>query len=111
MRPAAWPRSTTCATKHWWPSTRIAWWPGSLHQLGDDPYAELTLLVEDAYQGQHLGRQMLAELFSAASTLGFRRLWAEVLPDNIRVLRLLETAGFAILVDPYFGLTRVLVYL
>jgi ribosomal protein S18 acetylase RimI-like enzyme len=84
---------------------------GSLQQLGDDPHAELTLVVEDAYQGQGLGRQMLAELISAAVALGFSMLWVEVLPDNTRVLRLLETAGLEIFVDPYFGLTRVLVYL
>jgi len=84
---------------------------GSLQQLGADPCAELTLLVEDAYQGQHLGRHMLAELVAAAGALGFRLLWAELLPDNDRVLRLLETAGLEIFVDPYFGLVRVLVYL
>lgn len=84
---------------------------GSLQQLADEPFAELTLLVEDAYQGLHLGRYMLSELIAAAAALGFSVLWAEVLPDNDRVLRLLETAGLEVFVDPHFGLTRVLVFL
>jgi RimJ/RimL family protein N-acetyltransferase len=84
---------------------------GGLQQLGEEPHAELTLLVDDAYQGQSLGRQMLAELVAVASGLGFRMLWVEALPENTRVLRLLETAGLETFTDPYFGLMRVLVYL
>jgi RimJ/RimL family protein N-acetyltransferase len=84
---------------------------GGFHQLGDESAAELTLLVEDAYQGHSLGRHLLMELIAAASAHGFLRLLAELLPDNERMLRLLETAGPRTLVDPYFGVLRVLMFL
>jgi ribosomal protein S18 acetylase RimI-like enzyme len=84
---------------------------GGFQQLGDESGAELTLLVEDAYQGHSLGRHLLMELIAAASAQGFLTLLAEVLPDNERMLRLLETAGPPTLVDPYFGVLRVLMFL
>jgi len=69
----------------------------------DESGAELTLLVEDAYQGHGLGRRLLMELIAAASGHGFLTLLAEVLPDNERMLRLLESAGPPTLVDPTTG--------
>jgi GNAT superfamily N-acetyltransferase len=79
--------------------------------FADESGAELTLLVEDEYQGHGLGRQLLMELIAAAMNHGFATLLAEVLPDNERMLRLLETAGLPTLVDPYFGVLRVLMFL
>jgi ribosomal protein S18 acetylase RimI-like enzyme len=84
---------------------------GGFHRLGDSSGAELTLLVDDAYQGCGLGRHLLMVLIAAASACGLTTLLAEVLPDNERTLRLLETAGPPTLVDPYFGVLRVFMYL
>jgi GNAT superfamily N-acetyltransferase len=80
---------------------------GQCDQLGDQPVAEITVLVEDAYQGQGLGRQLVRGLIDTARQRGYRILLAELLPDNEPMLHVLETAGPSIVVDPYFGLLRV----
>jgi acetyltransferase len=80
-------------------------------QLGDDAAAEIDLLVEDAYQRHGLGRRLLACLIDAARQQGFRLLLAELLPDNEPVLRLLESTGCPLVVDPYFGTLRVTLFL
>ncbi|SOD98230.1 GNAT family N-acetyltransferase [Blastococcus haudaquaticus] len=49
----------------------------------DDPAtAEIAVLVEDAWQGVGLGRQLLAELSSLAARRGVRTLTATVQPGN-----------------------------
>jgi len=65
----------------------------------DDPAtAEFAILVEDAWQGVGLGRQLLAELADLAAARGVRTLTATVQPDNDRVIglirRLLPAATF-----------------
>jgi GNAT superfamily N-acetyltransferase len=65
----------------------------------DDPAtAEFAILVEDAWQGVGLGRQLLVELLELAAAHGVRTLTATVQPDNDRVIglirRLLPTATF-----------------
>jgi GNAT superfamily N-acetyltransferase len=64
----------------------------------DPATAEFAVLVEDAWQGMGLGRQLLVELLQLASARGVRTLTATVQPDNHRVIglirRLLPTATF-----------------
>jgi GNAT superfamily N-acetyltransferase len=84
---------------------------GTLHQLGDEAQAEVTLLVEDAYQGRGLGRYLLEQMIAAARARHYRILLAEMLPDNDRVLRLLESAGLPSIADEYFGLLRVRLFM
>jgi GNAT superfamily N-acetyltransferase len=84
---------------------------GTLHRLGDDPQAELTLLVDDAYQGRGLGRRLLAWLIQAARERHYHLLLGELLPDNERMLRLLESAGLRSLADECFGVLRVYLFL
>jgi GNAT superfamily N-acetyltransferase len=79
----------------------------SLNQIGDDPQAEITLLVDDAYQGHGLGRYLLERLILAARRRGYRTLLAELLPDNRRMLELLESASVPAVADAYFGVLRV----
>jgi GNAT superfamily N-acetyltransferase len=87
----------------------VAW--GSLSQLGDDPHAEVTLLVDDAYQGSGLGRRLLERLIDEARARNYRMLLAELVPDNERMLQLLESAGVPALADTYFGVLRVHLFL
>ena len=65
---------------------------------GDPTTAEFAILVEDAWQGVGLGRQLLSELLELAAARGVRSLTATVQPDNDRVIglirRLLPTATF-----------------
>ena len=57
---------------------------------GDPATAEFALLVEDAWQGQGLGRQLLLELVGLAAVRGVRTLTATVQRDNDRVIGLIR---------------------
>ena len=87
----------------------VAW--GSFNQLGDDPVAELTLLVDDAYHGGGLGREMLERLIAAARARAYTMLLAELVPDNDRMLQLLESASVPCIADGFFGVVRVHLFL
>jgi AcrR family transcriptional regulator/RimJ/RimL family protein N-acetyltransferase len=74
---------------------------GSIVGLGnvfpDEPSdghtAEIALIVEDAYQGRGVGRQLLRRMLDLARRLGFTEVTASVLADNAGMLHLLHTAG------------------
>jgi GNAT superfamily N-acetyltransferase len=71
--------------------------------LDDPSTAEVAVLVEDAWQGVGLGRQLLGELTALAARRGVRRLTATVQSDNAPALglarRLLPGATFSEDVD------------
>lgn len=56
----------------------------------DPAGAEFAVVVEDAWQGMGLGRQLLVELTGLATRRGVRRLTATVQMDNDRMLRLIH---------------------
>jgi GNAT superfamily N-acetyltransferase len=56
----------------------------------DPAVAEFAILVEDAWQGVGVGRQLLLELIALAGRRGVRTLTASVQRDNDRVLRLIR---------------------
>ena len=57
----------------------------------DDPTtAEFAILVEDAWQGMGLGRQLLTELVALAAARGIATLTATVQRDNERVIGLIR---------------------
>jgi GNAT superfamily N-acetyltransferase len=56
----------------------------------DPATAEFAIVVEDAWQGFGLGRQLLAELIGLAAGRGVRVFTATVQPDNDRVLALIR---------------------
>ena len=56
----------------------------------DPSTAEFAVLVEDAWQGVGLGRQLLAELIELARMRGVTTLTATVQPDNDRIQRLIR---------------------
>ena len=58
--------------------------------LDDPSIAEVAVLVEDAWQGMGVGRQLLGELSALAARRGVRRLTATVQPDNAAVLGLVR---------------------
>jgi GNAT superfamily N-acetyltransferase len=57
---------------------------------GDPATAEFAILVEDAWQGAGLGRQLLTELFELAARRGIATLTATVQRDNDRVIGLIR---------------------
>jgi ribosomal protein S18 acetylase RimI-like enzyme len=56
----------------------------------DPASAEFAILVEDAWQGVGVGRQLLRELTELAVRRGIRTLTATVQPDNDRVIGLVR---------------------
>jgi GNAT superfamily N-acetyltransferase len=56
----------------------------------DPATAEFAIVVEDAWQGFGLGRQLLVALIALAAERGVRELVATVQPDNERVLALIR---------------------
>ncbi len=56
----------------------------------DPGTAEFAIVVEDAWQGFGLGRQLLGELAALAAARGVEVLTATVQPDNDRVLGLIR---------------------
>ena len=56
----------------------------------DPATAEFAIVVEDAWQGVGLGRQLLVELVDLAADRGVRRLTATVQQDNDRVIGLIR---------------------
>jgi GNAT superfamily N-acetyltransferase len=57
----------------------------------DPASAEIAIVVEDAWQGVGLGRQLLLELTGLAGRRGVRTLTATVQPDNYRVIGLIRS--------------------
>jgi acetyltransferase len=58
--------------------------------------AEFSLLVGDPWQGQGIGRQLLARLIEVARQEGIARIYAEILEENLRMQRLCTQLGFTI---------------
>ena len=56
----------------------------------DPETAEFAILVEDAWQGIGVARQLLVELLALAGERGVRELTATVQPDNDRVISLIR---------------------
>jgi RimJ/RimL family protein N-acetyltransferase len=55
--------------------------------------AEVAFTVVDKYQGQRIGTALMRHLVALARDAGLKELIAEVLPDNIPMLRVFEKSG------------------
>src|SRR3954467_1878757 len=53
--------------------------------------AEVAFAVVDQYQGQGIGAALMRHLVAIARGAGFQELMAEVMPDNIPMLKVFET--------------------
>jgi RimJ/RimL family protein N-acetyltransferase len=58
--------------------------------------AELAFAVVDAYQGNGLGTALLRHLAKIARKAGLREFVAEVLSDNVAMLKVFERSGFRV---------------
>jgi RimJ/RimL family protein N-acetyltransferase len=58
--------------------------------------AELAFTVVDAYQGQGIASALLRHLITLARGAGLHELIAEVLPDNVAMLRVFARSGLAL---------------
>jgi GNAT superfamily N-acetyltransferase len=58
--------------------------------------AEVAFAVVDGYQGQGIGAVLMRHLAAIARAVGLKELIAEVLPDNIVMLKVFEKSGLAV---------------
>jgi acetyltransferase len=65
-----------------------------------DCIADVALVLADAWQGQGLGRRLLATLIEHAKTAGVRQAVGVVLATNKAMLRLARSMGFAVSAEP-----------
>lgn len=59
----------------------------------DGTYAEVAVVIVDAWQGRRIGPRLLTELVEHAQRSGTAPLRASVLPENKRAQRMLRTFG------------------
>jgi acetyltransferase len=72
------------------------------------PSAEVALVLADAWQGKGLGRRLLQTLLEHAASAGIREAVGLVLAENVAMLSLARSMGFAIRLEPTDGrLTRI----
>jgi len=62
--------------------------------------ADIALVLADAWQGQGLGRRLLATLLEHARTAGVREAVGVVLATNKAMLRLARSIGFSVTAEP-----------
>ena len=72
---------------------RIAIAGGARFIIAEPGTAELAFLVVDRYQGYGIGQALLRHLVILAQDAGLKELFAEVLADNVFMLKLFEKSG------------------
>jgi len=58
--------------------------------------AEVAFVVDDAHQEQGIGAALMRHLAALARQAGLKELSADVLPENVAMLRVFETSGLGI---------------
>jgi acetyltransferase len=66
-----------------------------LFRLPDETAAELSLVVEDRFQGQGLGTEMVRRLLKVASVERIQRVCASLRDDNFRMKHIFSSFGFS----------------
>jgi GNAT superfamily N-acetyltransferase len=69
--------------------------------------AEVAFAVVDQYQGQGLGAALMHHLAAIARSAGIKELIAEVLPDNVPMLKVFEKSGFGVSTKRESGIVHV----
>jgi RimJ/RimL family protein N-acetyltransferase len=69
--------------------------------------AEIAFAVVDQYQGQGIGAALMRHLAAIARGTGLRELIADVLPDNIAMLKVFEKSGFRFSTTRESGIIRI----
>ena len=84
---------------------------GTRYVVVEPGKAEVAFTVVDQYQGQGLGRALMHHLAAIARSAGIKELIAEVLPDNIPMLKVFEKSGFPVSVKRERGVAHVSIQL
>jgi RimJ/RimL family protein N-acetyltransferase len=80
---------------------------GTRYVVVEPGKAEVAFAVVDQYQGQGLGRALMHHLSAIARRARIKQLIAEVLPDNIPMLKVFEKSGFRVRVRSEPGVVHV----
>lgn len=62
----------------------------------DGESGELTILVADAWQGSRIAHRLMTTLIESARECGLKRMFAQVLASNTRMLKFAQRHGFAV---------------
>jgi GNAT superfamily N-acetyltransferase len=80
---------------------------GRYQALKDRPeVAEISFLVEDAWQRRGIGTRLLQTLVELALRAGITRFSADVLSDNLLMLAVFRRAGYALCSSTSYGVTH-----
>jgi len=77
----------------------------------DPGIAELAFMVIDQFQGQGIGPILLRHLISLARNAGLKVLTADVLPDNLPMLKIFERSGLRMTTEKNSDEVRVVLQL
>jgi RimJ/RimL family protein N-acetyltransferase len=80
---------------------------GSRYVVVKPGQAEVAFAVVDQYQGLGIGTALMRHLGAIARAADIRELIADVLPENIAMLKVFERSGFAMNAERDFGIVRV----
>jgi RimJ/RimL family protein N-acetyltransferase len=73
--------------------------------------AELAFTIIDEYQRKGLGKALLRDLIALARNSGLKELIADVLPDNVAMLKVFENSGQIVSTKREIGVVRVSIQL
>jgi RimJ/RimL family protein N-acetyltransferase len=80
---------------------------GGRYVVGDPGRAELAFVVVDQFQRQGVGATLMRHLVAIARDAGLKELTAEVLAENIAMLRVFEKSGLSFNAQRESGHVRV----
>ena len=69
---------------------------GGRYVVSKPGQAEVAFAVVDQYQGQGIGAALMHHLTAIAREAGLQELIAEVLPDNVAMLKVFENSGLSV---------------
>jgi acetyltransferase len=79
---------------------------GRLIKLRGGLEAEFAILISDAYQQQGLGKELLTRLVQIGRDEEVTRITADILPDNVGMIRVSEQVGFKSKYHPEDGVVK-----
>jgi RimJ/RimL family protein N-acetyltransferase len=69
---------------------------GGRYIVSGEGKAEMAFTIDDEHQGQGIGTTLVRHLGAIARSAGIKELVAEVLPENVAMLKVFEKSGFKI---------------
>jgi RimJ/RimL family protein N-acetyltransferase len=80
---------------------------GGRYIMSEPGRAEVAFSVDDAHQGQGIASALMRHLVALARNAGVKELVAEVLPDNVPMLKVFERCGLAVATRREAGVVHV----